>query len=61
MFCVGCCWAMMLTAFAVGVMSVWWMAALGVLALLEQIAPEGQMLRRALGGAFVAAAIARMV
>jgi predicted metal-binding membrane protein len=61
LFCVGCCWAMMLTAFAVGVMSVWWMAALGVLALLEQIAPEGQMLRRALGGAFVAAAIARIV
>jgi predicted metal-binding membrane protein len=61
LFCVGCCWAMMLTAFAVSVMSVWWMAALGVLALLEQIAPEGQMLRRALGGAFVAAAIARIV
>jgi predicted metal-binding membrane protein len=51
---------MMLTAFAGGVMSVW-MAALGVLALLEQIAPEGEMLRRALGGVFVAAAIARIV
>jgi predicted metal-binding membrane protein len=61
LFCVGCCWAMMLTAFAVGVMSVWWMGALGVLALLEQIAPKGQMMRRALGGAFVAAAIARIV
>ena len=35
LFCVGCCWALMATAFAVGVMNAWWMAALGVLALGE--------------------------
>lgn len=54
-FCVGCCWALMATAFAVGVMNVWWMVALGVMALAEQVTPQGQMLRRALGGAFVIA------
>jgi predicted metal-binding membrane protein len=59
-FCVGCCWALMATAFAVGVMNAWWMAALGVLALGEQIAPHGQMLRPVLGGAFVVVAIWRL-
>jgi predicted metal-binding membrane protein len=59
LFCVGCCWALMATAFAVGVMNVWWMAALGLLALVEQIAPRGQVLRRALGVALLAAGIWR--
>jgi predicted metal-binding membrane protein len=57
LFCVGCCWALMATAFAVGIMNVWWMAALAVLTLVEQVAPQGQMLRRVLGGAFLVAAI----
>lgn len=57
LFCVGCCWAMMATAFAVGVMNLWWMAALGGLALLEQVAPQGPALRRVLGGAFLVAGL----
>jgi predicted metal-binding membrane protein len=57
LFCVGCCWALMATAFAVGVMNAWWMAALSALALAEQIAPHGQMLRRALGVALLGAGI----
>jgi predicted metal-binding membrane protein len=55
LFCVGCCWALMATAFAVGVMNAWWMAALSVLALVEQIAPRGQAVRRVLGAAFLGA------
>ena len=51
----------MATAFAVGVMNAWWMVALAVLALLEQIAPHGQMLRRGLGVVFLAAGIAGLV
>jgi predicted metal-binding membrane protein len=61
LFCVGCCWALMATAFAVGVMNIWWMAALGVMALVEQIAPRGQFLRAAIGVAFLAAGIWRLV
>jgi predicted metal-binding membrane protein len=57
LFCVGCCWALMATAFAVGVMNAWWMAALAVLAVVEQIAPHGEMLRRGLGVAFLTAGI----
>ena len=56
-YCVGCCWALMATALAVGVMNVWWMAALGATALVEQIAPHGDKVRRAVGLALIAAAI----
>jgi predicted metal-binding membrane protein len=37
LFCLGCCWAMMLVMFAVGVMNVVWMAALGIVMTLEKI------------------------
>ena len=60
MFCVGCCWALMATAFAVGVMSVWWMATLGLLAFAEQIAPHGHTLRRVTGAALVCAGLVRL-
>src|SRR3984957_16123992 len=40
-YCVGCCWALMATTFAVGVMSLWWMATIACLTLLEQVAPHG--------------------
>jgi predicted metal-binding membrane protein len=60
LFCVGCCWALMATAFAVGVMNAWWMAALSVLTLAEQTAPRGHTLRRALGVALVLAGFWRL-
>jgi predicted metal-binding membrane protein len=37
LYCLGCCWAMMLLMFALGVMNVFWMAALGVVMTLEKI------------------------
>jgi predicted metal-binding membrane protein len=57
LFCVGCCWALMATAFAVGVMNPFWMVMLGVLAFVEQTASYGQMLRRLLGVALLAGGI----
>ena len=57
LFCVGCCWALMATAFAVGAMNLWWMTALGTVALLEQTTPQGELLRRALGAAFLVAGL----
>ncbi|WP_378951293.1 DUF2182 domain-containing protein [Mesorhizobium sp. ANAO-SY3R2] len=35
-WCLGCCWALMLVMFAVGVMNPFWMALLGVFALSEK-------------------------
>jgi predicted metal-binding membrane protein len=36
-YCLGCCWAVMLVMFAVGVMNVVWMAGLGVIMTVEKI------------------------
>jgi len=57
LFCVGCCWALMATSFAVGVMNVWWMAALAALAVTEQVAPHGHRLRAPLGVGFMIAGV----
>ena len=35
-WCVGCCWAMMLVMFVVGMMNVFWMALLALFALVEK-------------------------
>jgi predicted metal-binding membrane protein len=61
LFCLGCCWALMATAFAVGVMNAWWMAALGMMALAEQIAPRGQTLRGVVGIVFLVVGIWRLL
>jgi predicted metal-binding membrane protein len=58
-FCVGCCWALMATALAVGVMNLWWMAALTVTAFAEQALPNGDRLRVPVGVALVAAGMLR--
>jgi len=41
LFCLGCCWALMLLLFVGGVMNLWWIAALTVFVLLEKLAPFG--------------------
>lgn len=35
-WCLGCCWALMLVMFAVGIMNLFWMALLGLFALFEK-------------------------
>ncbi len=35
-WCLGCCWALMLVMFAVGIMNLFWMVLLGLFALLEK-------------------------
>lgn len=57
-YCLGCCWALMLTAFAAGVMSLWWMAALTLLTFIEQVSRVGARLRVPIGGALIAAGLA---
>ena len=41
-YCVGCCWLLMLTGLAMGVMNVLWMAALTLLICAEKLAPHGE-------------------
>jgi predicted metal-binding membrane protein len=58
-YCVGCCWALMATALAVGMASVWWMAAIGLATFVEQVVAHGDRARVPLGVLLIAAGIAR--
>jgi predicted metal-binding membrane protein len=49
LFCVGCCWAIMLLLFVVGTGSVGWMLALGAVMAIEKNAPWGRRLSTPLG------------
>jgi predicted metal-binding membrane protein len=48
-FCVGCCWALMLMMFVVGTGSLGWMLALAALMAAEKNLPGGKRLRTPLG------------
>ena len=48
-FCVGCCWALMLLMFGVGVGNIGWMLALGVVMAVEKNTRWGRNLSRPLG------------
>ncbi|MDB5407261.1 MAG: putative transrane protein [Rhodospirillales bacterium] len=54
MFCVGCCWAIMLLMFVVGTGNVGWMLILGAIMALEKNAPWGRRLSHPLGLALLA-------
>ena len=41
LYCVGCCWALMLLLFVGGVMNLLWIGAITVFVLLEKLAPYG--------------------
>jgi predicted metal-binding membrane protein len=48
-YCVGCCWLLMLLLFAVGVMNLLWVAGLAIYVLAEKVVPVGPRLARATG------------
>ena len=49
LFCLGCCWALMLLLFAAGVMNLLWVAAITAFVLLEKLLPGGRFASRAAG------------
>jgi predicted metal-binding membrane protein len=60
LFCLGCCWAMMLVMFAVGVMNVIWMASLGIVMTIEKIG-SGRRFSHAVGVVLIVAGVAFIV
>ena len=54
LFCVGCCWSLMLLMFAVGVGSLGWMLALGAVMAAEKNLPWGRRLTAPVGFALLA-------
>ena len=57
LFCVGCCWSLMLVMFGVGISSLTAMLVLGGITAIEKNLPQGRRLTRPLGIALVLAAV----
>ena len=60
-FCIGCCWSLMLLMFVVGVGSLAWMLALAALMAVEKNVPWGRRLSTPLGVLLVGLGIALVV
>jgi predicted metal-binding membrane protein len=60
-YCVGCCWALMLVMFALGLMSLVWMGFLTVVIFVEKITPFGPTLSKVIGGLFILLGIAILI
>ena len=48
-YCLGCCWAVMLLLFVLGVMNLVWIAALAAFVLAEKVTPKGEWVSRGTG------------
>ena len=53
LFCLGCCWMLMVLLFVGGLMNLLWIAALALLVLIEKTLPWGGRTSRARGAALV--------
>ena len=53
LYCLGCCWFLMVLLFAAGIMSLLWMAAITVFVLVEKLSPGGQWIARISGVAML--------
>jgi predicted metal-binding membrane protein len=53
-YCLGCCWALMVLLFVGGVMNIIWIAALTVFVLLEKVVPLGHIISRVSGAGLIA-------
>ena len=53
LFCLGCCWALMLVMFAAGVANLWWMAALGAVMFYEKAGRHGERITPYVGVALL--------
>jgi predicted metal-binding membrane protein len=53
LFCLGCCWMLMVLLFVGGLMNLLWIAALALLVLIEKTLPWGGRTSRATGAALV--------
>jgi len=57
LYCLGCCWALMLVMFSVGVSDLRWMAALAGLMAYEKLGRQGQAAATVAGVALLALAV----
>jgi predicted metal-binding membrane protein len=57
LYCVGCCWGLMVVLLAVGVMNIAAMAALAAVIFLEKLWSRGELLTRVVGAVFITIAV----
>lgn len=60
-YCIGCCWSLMLLLFVGGVMNLLWIAALTIFVLAEKITPGGRLVSRVAGAGLIAAGVRLLV
>jgi predicted metal-binding membrane protein len=58
LYCIGCCWALMLIMFVVGTANLAWMLLLAAVMAVEKNSPWGRRLSRPLGAVLIAGAAA---
>ena len=56
-WCIGCCWALMVVLFAVGVMSITWMVVVAAIVFAEKVLPVGERVAQALAVVLIALGI----
>jgi predicted metal-binding membrane protein len=54
LYCLGCCWVLMVLLFAFGLMNLLWIAALSLLVLIEKVLPMGGRMSHVTGAALLA-------
>ncbi|HEX5069723.1 MAG TPA: DUF2182 domain-containing protein [Vicinamibacterales bacterium] len=59
--CVGCCWALMVVLFAVGIMNLAWVGFIAVFVLLEKMNVGGAWLTRVAGGLLIAGGVVELM
>jgi predicted metal-binding membrane protein len=61
LFCLGCCWSLMLLLFVGGVMNLAWVALLALVVFAEKLAPPAWRISRWLAAALAGGAIAMLI
>ncbi|HEV2317447.1 MAG TPA: DUF2182 domain-containing protein [Thermoplasmata archaeon] len=61
LFCLGCCWVLMLVVFVTGAMSLLWMAGFSALVLIEKVWSRGEGFAKLLGAAAAVGGIGALV
>lgn len=60
-YCLGCCWALMLVGFGAGVANLWWMAALTAVMVIEKTTTTGERVVVPVGAALIATGVFLLV
>ena len=61
LYCVGCCWALMLLLFTAGVMNLLWVALIAAYILGEKLFPKGRLIGRLAGAAICTVGVGTII